>query len=334
MKNTWFIFLSIIIITSYNPSSIKVAEQESVNLILDTDIGFSFDDVGAMAMLHALADSSEVKILGIASSNKYKLSVPCIEVINTYFGRRDIPIGITKNENATSVYPNTSIKWTEELVAKYSPGILNGGEVPDAVELFRKILSEADDNSITICTIGFLTNLLDLLLTPGDNYSPLTGLELVERKVKRLVTMGGSFPQGKEFNLAKDAKASQLVIGQWPGEILFSGSEIGSEVITGKSIPEMKVTNSPVKDAYEICISQSDHFTGMSWDQTAILVAVKGYEPYYTVERGLCVMAEDGSNTWKAIDEGNHMRLIPKLAPADVASIIEQYMKHLPLELH
>jgi pyrimidine-specific ribonucleoside hydrolase len=37
----------------------------------------------------------------------------------------------------------------------------------------------------------------------------------------------------------------------------------------------------------------------MSWDQTAVLIAVKGYQPYYTVKRGNVIVAADGSNTWK-----------------------------------
>ena len=32
-------------------------EVESVRLILDTDLGPDYDDVGAMALMHALADS-------------------------------------------------------------------------------------------------------------------------------------------------------------------------------------------------------------------------------------------------------------------------------------
>ena len=35
-------------------------EAESVRLILDTDLGPDYDDVGAMALMHALADSGQV----------------------------------------------------------------------------------------------------------------------------------------------------------------------------------------------------------------------------------------------------------------------------------
>jgi hypothetical protein len=42
-----------------------------VALIFDTDIGPDYDDVGAITMLHALADSGQVDILATIASDKY-----------------------------------------------------------------------------------------------------------------------------------------------------------------------------------------------------------------------------------------------------------------------
>ena len=70
-------------------------EAESVRLILDTDLGPDYDDVGAMALMHALADSGQVQILATLSSNADERVVPCIEVINAYFNRPEIPVGAT-----------------------------------------------------------------------------------------------------------------------------------------------------------------------------------------------------------------------------------------------
>ena len=49
---------------------------------------------------------------------------------------------------------------------------------------------------------------------------------------------------------------------------------------------QMNVENSPVKDAYALCFTEGDPEGRMSWDHTAVLVAIKGYEPYFDVERG------------------------------------------------
>ena len=53
-----------------------------VSMILDTDLDPDCDDVGAMALMHCLADSGEVRILATISSNADERVVPGIEVIN------------------------------------------------------------------------------------------------------------------------------------------------------------------------------------------------------------------------------------------------------------
>lgn len=77
-------------------------KPQPVNLILDTDLGPDYDDVGAMALMHALADSGQVNILATLSSNYDERVVPCIEVLNTYFNRPDIPVGAPKSEPGAS----------------------------------------------------------------------------------------------------------------------------------------------------------------------------------------------------------------------------------------
>ena len=54
-----------------------------VTIILDTDIAPDYDDVGALAMLHAFADNGETEILATVSSNSFKTTAPTLSVINT-----------------------------------------------------------------------------------------------------------------------------------------------------------------------------------------------------------------------------------------------------------
>ena len=70
----------------------------------------------------------------------------------------------------------------------------------------------------------------------------------------------------------------------------------------------------------------------MSWDQTAVLVAIKGYEPYYSIERGTVrVVNEKGANDWTPSEQGKHIRLIEKVPATEMATIIENYMLHQPM---
>jgi purine nucleosidase len=67
-----------------------------VKIIFDTDLGPDYDDVGALAFLHAMADSGKADILATVSSNKQELVAPSINVINTYFERSELPVGAPK----------------------------------------------------------------------------------------------------------------------------------------------------------------------------------------------------------------------------------------------
>jgi len=332
MKNLILICLTFFsLIACTNKSKQATVSSDIVSIIFDTDLGPDYDDVGALALLHALADSGQVNILATISSNKHELVIPCIEVINTYFNRPTIPVGAPKSEGGANLTSWHKVKWTEVLPAKYKHQTTKTSDAPDAVKVYRKILHAQPDHSVIICTVGFLTNMKDLLLSEGDEISPLSGKELVLKKVKRLVSMAGYFPEGREFNVHCDAPASIVVAEQWPTEILFSGFEIGSKVLTGKRLVRMDVQNSPVKEAFEICFVEGDPNGRMSWDQTAVLVASKGFEPYYSIERGKIFVDAEGNNSWTPDKNGKHLRLIEKMPPTEVATIIENYMMHQPM---
>lgn len=307
------------------------SQPQQVKLILDTDLGPDFDDVGAMALMHALADSGKAEILATLSSNLDERVIPCLEVINSYFNRPEIPVGAAQKGPSLTTWHKE--KWTDILPAKYPHKTVKTTDAPAAVNVYRKILSEQPNNSITICTIGFFTNLRDLLASKGDEHSALNGKELVAKKVKRLVSMAGYFPNDeREFNVYMDAPAAKYVSEQWPTEIIFSGFEIGKDILTGTKLIKDCLSGSPIKDAYEISLAEGDKNGRMSWDQTAVLVAINGYEPYFDIEKGVfSIIKEDGTNHWEANENGKHIRLIERISDKEMADAIERYMMHRPI---
>lgn len=303
---------------------------EIPKIIFDTDLGPDYDDVGALAFLHAMADSGKAEILATVSSNKHELVAPSIEVINTYFNRPDLPVGAPKTKGASM---GSGQHWADSIVARYPHRIKSTEEVDDAVEVYRKILSTQPDKSVTIVTVGFLTNLDNLLKSGSDSYSPLNGYDLVNSKVKRLVSMAGSFPEGREFNIYIDSASSEYVLEKWPGEIIFSGFEIGSKVFTGLKLIESRVENSPVKDVFRISIHMSadDKNGRMSWDQTAVLIAVYGTDGFFDTVRGRIIVNNDGSNGWENDPEGRHFYVVQKMPVPEMAAFIEARMMHIPV---
>ncbi len=67
-------------------------------------------------------------------------------------------------------------------------------QIEESVAMYRRLLAASDDGSVTVISLGFATTLADLLSSGGDAISPLTGRELVARKVASLSIMAGSFP--------------------------------------------------------------------------------------------------------------------------------------------
>ncbi|HVS96056.1 MAG TPA: nucleoside hydrolase [Puia sp.] len=305
-------------------------KQQQVAIIFDSDIGPDYDDVGAITILHALADSGQAKILATMASNKYEGIAAVLNVFNTYFRRPGIPIGVPAG---AGVNLRDSQHWTDSILAKYPHTIRTNKEAEDAVTLYRKILSRQPDTSVTIVTVGFLTNLSNLLRSAPDSYSSLDGAALVKRKVRRLVSMAGSFPQGREFNVYMDSAASQYVFENWPTAIFFSGFQIGEKIKCGLPlIHNPDIQNSPVKDVFRISIplAREDSAGRSSWDETAVLIAIKGYWPWYALHRGTIHVKPDGSDFWEPSDEGRHFYIQETRPPAEVQAVINTLIQHQP----
>ena len=303
-----------------------------ISLIFDSDMGPDYDDVGAMAIMHALADSGKVKILATIACNQSKYIAGVMSVINTYFNRPDIPIGVINSPRAV----NTTAwqKWDSVLVARYPSKIKSNHQAEDAVTLYRKLLSQQLDNSVTIVTVGFFSNLNDLLKSAPDQWSRLTGDDLVKAKVNRLVSMAGRFPGGNEFNVQCDPIAAKYVVEHWPVDIIFSGWEIGAALHTG--LPLIKneaIRQSPIKDAFAIAIplSKEDSPGRMSWDETAMLVAINGYELYYTLQKGRMICREWGANSWD-YDGRGHYYLVQRMSVTEMEQVLNTLMVHQPVQ--
>lgn len=324
------ISLLLLFISHYDACWCQAQLKDPVRVIFDTDFGPDYDDVGAIALLHALADSGEANILATIACNKHPKVAAALNVYNTYFNRPRLPVGVPRG-NAVNIAAWQ--KWDSVVVARYPHTIRSNDEAMDAVTLYRKTLAAQPDGAVTIVTVGFLTNLASLLQSPADQYSPLPGIELVKKKVKRLVCMAGQFPSGKEFNVEQDITASRQVFTQWPGTIVFSGFEVGVEIRTGLPLVNNKgIQNSPVKDVFATCIPMSaqDRYGRMSWDETAVLVAIRGWDNYYTLQPGRFTINNDGSNAWDTSGKG-HFYLVRKMPAPEVTEIINQLIMHQPL---
>jgi inosine-uridine nucleoside N-ribohydrolase len=300
----------------------RLQTSPPVKLILDTDMSGDADDAGTLALLHALADRGECELLAtiVNRADLTKASAAAVDAINTYYGRPNIPIGTDK------VGP-TALKRT----SLYTPGLRDGfpndigpdDKAPDALDVYRRVLAAQPDGSVTVCSVGALSNLAELWRREPA---------LVRAKIRRVIVMGGQFPPAAkpETNIATHPEAARLVAAEWPTEIVWQGFEVGHPVFTGEALKQTPVSN-PVRRAFELRLfGKRPSIEGgqPSYDQAAAFYAVRGANAeLWSEERGgRVVIDQTGFSGWVADAASPHVMVTRVCAPALLARQIEALM--------
>jgi len=291
----------------------------AVPVILDTDLASDADDAAALAVLHGLADQGEAEIRAVMISGGNPWSPPCARALNSHYGRPHIPLGFAGERGPVDE-------------SSYAAAVGAGYEQPppeDAVSLYRRVLAGAGDQGVVVISIGSLTNLGLLLASSPDAVSPEGGIALVRRTVRRLVSMGGQYPAGREWNFQRDPAATEVVLRDWPGPVLFCGFELGLPVVTGAGLKACHESH-PLRRAYQL----HNQLAGRpSWDQLTVLAAVRpdapalGLEP---VRAGRNMAAPDGGNRWLPGPDSLHAYARLGASPASLGALIESFMCRPP----
>ena len=303
----------------FTPQHLLQAQQK---VIFDTDMAWDWDDVGALAVLHALADLGEAEILGMGISingTSADWSPHTIDIINTYYNRPDIPIG--KAISGGSVRDQFG-QWTASQGFPYDLT-----PTWEAVTLYRKLLSEQPDQSVVLISVGYLTNLKDLLESSPDKYSKLTGAELITRKVAFLSCMGGTHPEvGIESNFQDLLGYSKFVVENFPRPILFTSKKVG-QVQTGTTLIKTPKSN-PVRAIYEYRQKQihPEQIEHSSFDLLAVLVAIRDASKYFDLtESGTTVITLDDSkkatSQWHSSPDSGHTYFTHKNKDSIIAEL-------------
>lgn len=287
------------------------------NIIFDTDIGPDYDDTGVAAMLHNYANEGKANILATLCCVSAPFGAPYLNILNKYFGRPNIPVGTLKSK--TNILPTCrGFCFTITQFSEYESDILDGLHARDAVKVYREVLSNQPDNSVTILATGMLSNLYDLLESKPDEYSELSGFELVSQKVKLVSVMGGKWPIGSEFNFQHDIDAAKCVIDKWPTPMVFSGYEVGVEVKTGNRLEETEPDNPLRTGGY--------HSNMSSWDLTSAMYAVEGLRDCFSLVRGDAYINGFDNGFINNEESGARAYLTFNNSPDYIASILEEYL--------
>jgi inosine-uridine nucleoside N-ribohydrolase len=304
-----------------------------VKLIFDTDMGNDVDDAMALAMIHSLQKRGAVELLAVTITKDHPKAAAFVDAMNTFYGYPDVPIGVVRNgatpepgkfnQLADAKNPDGSLRYPHDL--------RSGADAPEAVGLIRRLLAAQPDGSVALVQVGFFTNFARLLDSKPDAYSPLSGRDLIAKKVKVFSIMAGAFQtvywntRHLEYNVVKDVPAAQALAKRWPSPVIWSGFEIG----VAAAYPHLSierdfeyVKHHPLKEAYYL-YDPPPH-DRPTWDPTALLFAVYPDRGYFDLSPPGTITVEDNGATWYRPNKdgkGPHRFLV--MSPAQTAQVRE-----------
>ncbi len=278
--------------------------QGPVKISLDTDFGDDGDDLATLAALHHFADIGEAEILAVGQSNSRWDAPGAIDVINTYYGRPDIPIGIVDHKT------HEGDQYSSFLVKNYQSD-LDLKNIPSAVDVYRRALATAPDKSVKFVVVGFKSNMRDLLMSPPDDISPMSGVALVKKKVILVSDMGGKYPSQTakdSFNFKMVEGAAKYYVENWPTPMIFAGVGTGG-IKVGMRVRKI---DTPVGRAMELKLAHGwkpGEKYQAGFDLASLLIAVRGADRYFNLKPGYNRVQNNGANAFDYSRDRGHQHV-------------------------
>jgi len=303
-----------------------------VKIIFETDMGNDIDDALALDMLYKYADQNKVEILAVTINKNNKYAPLFVDMLNNWYGYPDIPIGIVTDgadsEGNSKSYVQAAWEYEIDGQQAFKGTQPEDANFPDALQLYREVLTQQPDSSVVIVSVGFSTNIARLLDTSSDEISELNGNELVSKKVRLLSVMAGNFNENrmKEYNVVVDIKSAQKLFQEWPTKIVASPWELGNEITYPASSIENDfnwVSNHPLVVAYESYLPMP--YDRPTWYLTSVIYAVEGGSGYFTISsKGGITVDNEGYTSFVESPDGKHQYL--KVSPEQASALKSHFI--------
>lgn len=330
------------------PSAAHAAPQR---IIVDTDMGFDVDDVGAVCLANSLQMAGLAEVLAVVHDTGCTLGIGGVSAMNHFYGNDDIILGAWKGrygKNCQKHYEGTfgQDQYLSTVIRKTGGPIKNASMVMSGTDAYRKALAAAPDGSVNVASIGMPTNLRDLLSTKADQYSPLSGFDLVARKVGKIVFMDGGYNFGcaaGNIGPAYDCEGSAMdTLKHMPPSVrmVFSNKGSSPPIYTGEGLQKSHPPSSPCREAYKHWCCNPNNEDGthgrLSWDPITVMIATLDVGSVYEKEKsyGTQVTADKGG---KEHFFGNGTRnaktgfnISAANAPGKISAAIDHYLNMVP----
>lgn len=292
------------------------------NVIFDTDLGNSADDALAMQVLFKYRSEGKLNLLAVMNTCKVKKAKQLLDCFMHYYKADDVPVGLIEEE-ASIFEMMPYFQLVDSVYADGTPWLPSTG-IPltdrlPAWKEYRKQLSLAADNSVSIICTGSLTNLGKLMDSKGDEYSPLGGMELIQQKVRQLDVMAGCFTKVKlrfhagyleaEYNIAADIPLAQKVLEGWPADVHIMPLEEGMKYPSDHDEVLSDYAWNPQSPMYLIYSNYNEWAKGdvgqYWWDPITVLHAIEPEKYFDCTDQGVFTVSDKGITSFEAEFGGN-----------------------------
>ena len=283
--------------------------SDKINIIFETDMGNDVDDAMAMDMLYKYLDQGKINLHAVMINKCAPAPAEYMDIMNTWYGYPDIPVGIVRDgsNDKRGLYAQHVVDMKKaDGTPMFERSHGDYDKLPDAHILYRKILA--------------------------DEYSPLTGRELVAKKVKMLVAMAchAHMPEYCEYNVIYDIPAAKKVLEEWPTPVIISPFEVGLAI----KYPSASIENDfgwaenghPMVESYKDYLPMPHDRP--TWDLTAVLYAVEGDKWFTMSEKCDVEVTEKGQTLFTPNENGNIIYMQVDEAQAD--AINKHFQELLP----
>ena len=283
---------------------IKSNTNKPINIIFGTDWWSDCDDVAALDIMLKAHSRKLIDLKAIGVNSVMKHSAPSVKAMCEQYDLSDIPIGLD-----TSAERKGLLCLYQKKLASFCKSDFSNDDCPEAYKLYRKTLASLQEKAV-IVDVGFPTLIMELLKSAPDEYSDLSGTELVKNKVSEIIIMGGRWDKqpAKEYNFCAykiNRLAANYICENCPVPLTFFGYEVGKNIISGgENVPGLAGI------AYTAHLSKKGR---PSWDpMTAIFSIIGDAEKagYKKIRGRAFVNAKSGKNCFEISENGKHYYLV------------------------
>lgn len=329
------LYKPIVYAAEFNLSEIEQSISP-IPFIIDTDFSSDFDDALAIETAMYYQDLGTIDIKGISLECTSIRGAYAMNALLQAHHREYIPVAVdTQNGIVIGSKYHFNMSQFPHKEEYYN----------NTVSFYRKLLANTD-TPINIITLGQIITMRRLLESQPDNYSPLTGMELVKEKVNAIYICGckeSGAPENNMFYVGEDygnnrwygtqaaGEAGQFIAQNWPSDIIFVTAEQGGIFNCGLFYKQLD------PNGYDLItkgmIDQGYIDTGCwSFDMFTVMAAVADKTNTLNLYRlnkiqGNMNIYPNGSSSWNSDSNGRHYRLIK----TDVNSFYQQKINDMLL---